>query len=346
MIRVHAAMEDELLILTGANGAWRAETALEGRSPSCLAFDPLLPELVYCGTPGRGIWRSTDAGESWNVVGAETLPGPVSAVAVSPNERAGQRGVVYAGTEPAGLYRSEDGGETWRELEGMRELPSRVEWSFPPRPDSNHVRAISCDPNSEGRVYVAVEAGALVRSPDAGETWHDRAPDGPLDTHTLLTHAAAPDRVYSAAGDGVMHTGLGYSESPDGGETWERFPAGLQEHYLWGMALDPADPDTMVISAAPGPMQAHSPTRARSTIYRREAGGPWREVTDGLPERDGRVAAILASNPWEPGVFYVLTGAGLHRSVDAGLGWEPLEVSWPERYLRQRPRDLAVVQAG
>ncbi len=341
--KVYAAMGDDLLLVSRKNGGWRTETRLDGRSTTCLAVDPARPELVYCGTSGDGLWRSADAGEGWERVGDDTLPGPVAAVAVSPVERAGVYGVLYAGTEPAALYRSEDGGETWRELEGMRSLPSSKEWSFPPKPESNHVRAISCDPNEEGRVYVAVEAGAMVRSPDGGETWEDRVPDGPRDTHTLLTHAAAPGRVYSAAGDGFSQKGRGYSESPDGGDTWRRFSEGLSRHYLWGLAVDPDDPGAVVVSGAASPREAHDPRVADSTIFRREAGGPWREVTDGLPEKEGRTVSILAANEGEPGVFYALTNKGLYRSPDAGLGWERLDIAWPDRYRRRRPRALAAV---
>ena len=346
MVRILAAMQNELLIVTSEkNGRWHTDRQLAGASVWSLATDPLRPERAYCGTFDRGLWRSTDAGETWERVG-EGVSGAVTAVAVSRSERAGGHGVVYAGTEPSALYRSEDGGETWRELAGMRELPSAPEWSFPPRPETSHVRAIAPDPNAGGAVYVAIEAGALVRSFDGGETWHDRVPDGPRDTHTLAAHPQAPRRLYSAAGDGFMRPGMGYSESPDGGETWERIAEGLRQHYLWGLAVDPADPERVVVSAAGSPREAHNPAGARSEIYRKEAGSPWRKATEGLPATEGRVAAILAAHEAEPGVFYALTNGGLYRSPDEGTSWERMEVAWPDRYLRQRPGALAVFEVG
>src|SRR5207248_1004427 len=113
-------------------------------------------------------------------------------------------------------------------------------WSFPPRPYTHHVRAIAGDPHAPGRLYVAIEAGALVRSDDGGATWHDRVMGGPIDSHTLATHPAAPGRVYSAAGDGFGQPGSGYLESPDGGGTWRPNGAGMAVHYCWGLALDTA----------------------------------------------------------------------------------------------------------
>src|SRR4029077_10633813 len=111
--------------------------------------------------------------------------------------------------------------------------------------------------------------GALVRSLDGGQTWEDRKPQGPFDTQTLVLPRLAPNRLYSAAGDGFMNPGNGFVQSNDGGENWFRAANGLAHHYLWSIAADPADPETLVISAAPGPQQAHNPQVAESFIYRR-----------------------------------------------------------------------------
>src|SRR5262249_49337629 len=158
---------------------------------------PIRPDRVYCGTFGRGLWRSEDGGTTWKPIGdsgraMEAYNGTgirsaqITAVAVSPIDRCDGQNIVYAGTEPAALDRSEDGGNAWRELSRLRELPSAPTWSFPPRPYTSHVRWITPDPLVSGRVFVAIEAGALVKSIDGGEHWEDRVPDGPIDTHTLL----------------------------------------------------------------------------------------------------------------------------------------------------------------
>src|SRR5262249_19715065 len=140
---------------------------------------------------------------------------------------------------------------------------------------THHVRHIQPDPHAAGRLYIAIEAGALVRTDDAGRTWRDRVPGGPRDTHTLATHPGAPNRLYSAAGDG-------YLDSRDGGDTWQRPDDGLNHGYLWGVAVDPQDPEALVVTAAAGPRQAHDEP-AESAVYRRRAGEPWSETRGGLP---------------------------------------------------------------
>jgi hypothetical protein len=48
----------------------------------------------------------------------------------------------HAGTEPSRLYRSRD-GEHWAALAALQDIPSRDEWSLPPRPWTSHVRGIA-----------------------------------------------------------------------------------------------------------------------------------------------------------------------------------------------------------
>lgn len=331
-----------LTVISGVPGRWQAAEHFAGRDVQCLAADPLRPEVVYCGTFGQGLWRSDDAGVSWHAVGAGIAHPQLMAVAVSVHERHGDSGVVYAGTEPSALFRSMDGGATWRESASLRALPSAPTWSFPPRPYTSHVRAITLDPELPDRLFVCIEAGALIQSADGGETWTDRVPDGPWDTHTLLVHPHTPGRLYSSAGDGFMLPGRGYSESDDAGRTWRRPDDGLRHHYLWGAAVDPADPETVVVSAASSPNQAHNPANAEAYVYRRSGDSAWEAVTAGLPVGSGMLAAVLASRATEPGAFYAAANTGLYHSADAGRSWQSVLTSWPEQYRTEHINALVV----
>ena len=344
MTKLYIATDEALAVVWQRNGEWVADLRMVGTQPQCVAVDTQRPQQVYCGTFDQGLWRSENAGDTWEHVGSGIEHESVMAVAISTTERVGDYGVVYAGTEPSALFRSEDGGSTWQELAALRQLPSAPTWSFPPRPYTSHVRWITPDPLVAGRVFAAVEAGALLRSLDGGQTWEDRKSSGPYDTHTLVMHRLAPNRLYSAAGDGFMHPGNGFVQSDDGGETWYRPDEGLQHHYLWSVAADPADPTTMVISAAHGPQQAHNPHSAESAIYRRSANGQWRQVRDGFPEPRGLLTSVLATHEAEPGVFYAANNKGVFRSADAGSSWVVVPIRWPQGLRLGRAHALVVVQ--
>jgi photosystem II stability/assembly factor-like uncharacterized protein len=348
-------MGNELLVVRHHNRTWQVEPQLVGLQVTCLAVDPFHPERVYCGTYRRGLWRSEDAGHSWIPVGdVYTQSTPlnksgiaemdISAVAVSSTERLNGYGVVYAGTEMSHMYRSDDGGDSWQELTGIRALPSSSTWSFPPKPSTHHARWIAPDPHVSGRVYVAVEAGALVHTMDGGQTWFDRVPDGPYDTHTLIIHPAVPDRLYSAAGDGFMAAGKGYQESLDGGKSWQYPDEGLQHHYLYGTTVDPADPDTILVSASTSPQTAHNPRMAESFVYRKTKGQSWQVVTNGLPEAAGSIIPAFGTTAAEPGVFYLLSNKGCYRSSNGGLNWERLDLPWNERLVYQHPQALVIAE--
>lgn len=338
-----------------AEQIFRSESRLQ-----CITTDPGRPGRIFCGTSADGLWRSDDWGRTWARVGESVLRPRVTAVAVSPpawvhgtpgmvsgdagsgGEEGGGSvagrgdGVVYAGTEPTRLFRSADGGESWEECRSLLALPSAPTWSFPPRPETSHVRWIAPDPLVPGRLFVAIEAGALVTSTDRGETWADRRPGGPYDTHTLVVHPRQPERLYSAAGDG-------YFESRDGGVTWERREEGLEHRYVWGLAVNPADPEAVVVSAARSAGAAHGRMQAESLIYHRSRGEPWRAARSGLPDPSGTTIGALIADASAPGVVYAANNRGIFRSEDQGESWERLDLDWPQGLEHERVAGVALL---
>jgi photosystem II stability/assembly factor-like uncharacterized protein len=304
---VFVATRDRLLVIDPDSGAIAEAADLAGRRLTCLATDPLVPGRAWCGTSGDGLWRSDDGGRSWRAVG---LAGEeITAVAASPAE-AGQ---VWVGTEPSALWRSADSGESWERARPLVELPSSSEWSFPPRPETHHVRWIACHPLDPGRLWLAIEAGALVTTADGGDTWRDRVPGGPYDTHELAIHPERPEVLRVAAGDG-------YFESRDGGATWQSPDDGLEVGYLRSVAVDPGDAETVVVSAASHPHAAYVTGLSDGRLYRRERQGPWERVRDGWPEPPRTIAPLLAAGG-EPGELWAADERGMHRSCDGGRTW-------------------------
>jgi photosystem II stability/assembly factor-like uncharacterized protein len=321
MATVSLAMDTAILTAAEQGGGeWRTVWITVSERLECVAASP---GRQFAGGSYGSICRSTDGGETWPAVAS--MADRVTAVTVSPHDP----DVVWAGTEPSSLYRSVDGGETWTERPGLADLPSADRWSFPLRPDTHHVRWIAEDPHEPGQLYLAIEAGAFVRSPDGGLTYHDHPAGARRDNHTIAIHPDAPGRVCVAAGDG-------YAESPDGGDTWMYPQNGLEHRYVWGLALSPADPDEVFVSAASGAFAAHDPD-GTAYIYRRD-GDSWERSMDGLAGPEGVGRAVLATGPDR---IYAATNRGLFARGDGR--WESLPVDWPAAREDELPRGLAVV---
>ncbi|EMA51051.1 WD40/YVTN/BNR-like repeat-containing protein [Halococcus salifodinae] len=360
MPTIHAAMRNGLLVAVrddvaehdGATtdgvvsdgavpgDAWRTTRRLAEHDLECVAVHPASPDRVFVSTFDAGLHRSEDGGESFERVGQGTIGEHVMSLAVDPESPE----TVWAGTEPSAVYRSTDGGVSWEHREGLTDLPSSSEWSFPPRPDTHHVRWIEPDPHDSGHLYVGIEAGALIETHDAGETWEDRVETARVDNHSLTTHPDAPERAWSAAGDG-------YAETHDAGETWVHPQEGLDHRYCWSVAVDPADPDTVLLSSASGPRSAHNTDTAESYVYRKRGDSPtatgggvsWERLDDrGLPTGEGVVRAVLAPGA-AAGEFYAVNNRGLFFTTDAGDSWTRLGVEWPAAFESQTPRGLAVL---
>lgn len=327
-------MQSGLGVVAERDGAWHGRIALPGKETRCVAADPLEPRRLYVGTFGDGLWRSTDGGDEWGPAGEGIGPRAIMSVAVG-HARAGAVGVVWAGTEPSRLYRSGDGGDSWIERPALQDVPSRDDWSFPPRPWTHHVSWIEPDPHVAERLFVGIELGGVMRSVDGGDSFEDRKPGSEHDCHTLCTHPRAPERVYEAAGGG-------YAESVDGGDTWRRYRDGLEHTYAWGIAVDPGNPDTVVLSSADGPSRAYRAASAETYVYRRTGGEPWKRVTVGLPEPTGTRIFAFATRPQEPGRIWACNGYSLYRSEDAGAGWEQLPLRWPDGFEPSGCRGLVV----
>jgi photosystem II stability/assembly factor-like uncharacterized protein len=335
MNTLYAAMSDRLLVASGAGGDWTTTERLtdHGRLECALAAG----DRVFVGTFEDGLQRSEDGGDSWERVGAAGIDhDAVMSLAVHPEDP----DHLLAGTEPSALYRSTDGGDSWARVGDITEVPSSEEWFFPPRPDTHHVRWVEFAPDDPERIYVGIEAGALLYTTDGGDTWTERPPGARRDNHTLAVHPAAPERVYSAAGDG-------YAESTDRGESWAHPQSGLDHRYVWGVAVDPGDPDRVLVSAATGAGSAHR-TPGDAHLYRlagdREAGDDpaWERIDDaGVPTGEGALRCVLTAAG--PGEFYACNDHGVYRSGDGGASFSAL-VEFGEAFAGQTCRGLAVVE--
>lgn len=319
MTTIYAATGADIVRFELDDGNARGpERVLADVEAVCVAVDPHAPERVYVGTFDRGIFRSTDAGQSWQQPERPPAEPRVLSLAVS-----AAADHVYAGTEPSNLYRSEDHGRTWQQLPALREIPSAPTWSFPPRPWTHHVRTIAPHPADATFVTVGIELGGVMRSADAGASWRDHNPEAHSDAHALLTHPERPDRLYEIAGQGI-------AVSEDRGGTWTRHEEALDRRYAWAGAVDPAQPDRWYAAVSRSPFAAHGGGDGDAVLVRADSGDWTRidtwEKTE--PPLRRMPYALLAPEPDE--ILAGLRGGLMVLSDDAGTSWRRLTLELPD----------------
>lgn len=297
-----------------------------------LAVDPDVPGVVYAAASFGGIYRSADAGRTWQWRGAVTTALDVwTDVIVAPDDP--QR--LYATTDPgfvAGdgrVYTSGDGGAHWQEIlrrpsgfNGVAASPNgtllaatedaevyRSEdggqtWSLVLDPETGSLQdlQLAFDPLAPETAYVGAPGG-LYKSTDGGATWSriGTGPDGqPVELVSALTFPGTqPGFLYALMGGRL-------ARSEDGGLTWAGGAPVLGGNQ--DLAVDPADPRTVYVAGL--------------AVYVSHDGGDT-AATLAVPDTAPYIGHLaIAVSPAAPDTLYlVVTGLGVLVSSDAGEHW-------------------------
>ena len=313
-VNLVAATPHAIVRIAGTPDSPRVTTALDGVDVRSLVVDQSNPRRLYAGTQGDGILASQDGGNSWQPAGLGGIT--VKALATS----AAAPGVIWAGTKPPRLFRSPDAGSSWEELPafaGMR----RFWWLQPAeRPHTPYVSTLAVSPTNRDVIVAGIEGFKLLRTDDGGATWTRLGRGVAFDAHEVAFHPRDAERVFLAAG-------FGPSTSADSGVTWTKTPGGLDRRYCSCLALDPGDPESPFVAAAP--MRHAHTANARACIFRLVDGG-WEKLGGGLPAELEQLPYAMATSVSEPGSVYVGLGNGtIWHSGDLGRTWALLEAALP-----------------
>ena len=182
------------------------------------------------------------------------------------------------------------------------------------------MQAIALSPTDSKTIVIGIEAGAVVRSSDGGQTWSGHRQGALRDCHSLTFHVTHGDWVYEGGG-----TGAGVSVSRNAGATWSQPKEGLDRHYGWAVAADPTHPEVWYASVAPSPLKAHSEDNAQATLARSIGGAGWQPLTGGLPQPLNHMPYALLTDPTAPGHVYAgFSNGEVWHSTDHGDSWHKL----------------------
>lgn len=257
-----------------------------------LAVDPADPDRVFLGigasnSPELGrVYRSVDAGASWQPAGNGLPTVEVNALVIDPQHVQ----TVYAATS-SGLYRTIDGGSNWQAIGHS----GQTVWS------------VDVDPGNSAHI-LALVGDHVYASTDSGATWHDASaglplPSGVTPSARIAFDPSTPQTAYL--------TGLivdGCYRSSDGGETWSALNDGLNTTLptLTALAISASAPTRVHVATMEG-------------LYRLD-DDQWTLLSTGLADDLGTFPDALAQSPGS-GAYLLGAAYGLVRSVDGGQTW-------------------------
>ena len=249
-----------------------------------VAVDPKDAKVLYAGTFGGGVWKSTDGGAAWSRLAGFPAQETVNAVAVHPTD---SRTVLAAGF--TALWRSTDGGSTWRKVldQGVQQ-PATTGFAF--------------DPTAPATVYASADNDGfptgVFKSTDSGATWKP-ANQGINPNSRVRGVAVSRDGkvVFAASEDGVYL-------SPDGGASW-------------AVAL----PKKSVHSVATGAGGLVLAGTNGDGVFRSTVGGKSWEQTTTDAEWTGNIVYALLVSTATPGLCYASIPNRVLGSTDGGATW-------------------------
>jgi hypothetical protein len=303
-------------------GIWEVSQVFSGVKVNCIVQDPHSPKRIYIGTQTQGILSSTDLGGTWEKVGLGEVP--VKALAFDPQATQ----AIYAGGKPVTLYVTHNGGKSWQELPALRMM--RKWWWFSPADPPGmlpYVNSLAVSPTDPDVLLAGIEAGAVMRSEDLGESWSGHLPGSDRDCHSLKFHLTDGQWVYEGGG----MSGVAFSRN--GGKNWSKPKEGLGTKYGWMVAADPENPEIWYLSASvQGNLlkgeftpPAHQEGRARAHIYRKIGDTPWQMLSGGLPDPMDYLAYGLVTVSGAPGHLFAGLGNGdVWHTADYGESWTRL----------------------
>lgn len=199
-----------------------------------VAFHPFDPNVVFCGTPAGGLWKTTNLGGSWTPL-TDHLPSiGVSGIAIHPSNP----GLIYiltgdgdgADTYCIGVLKSADGGLTWQQT-GLNFGPSQLIRGY----------KLIMYPNNPDAMLAATSTG-LLRTLNGGASWTNARSGHFVD---IEFHPANPSVIYASTKDQIFR-------SLNGGEDWNAVSSGLPsgENRI-ALGVSPANPDYLYALTGP-----------------------------------------------------------------------------------------------
>ncbi|MGB6875957.1 MAG: hypothetical protein WBD87_07960 [Candidatus Acidiferrales bacterium] len=313
---VHAQTLDKTL-WSGMN--WRSIGPFRGGRVEAVVGIPGNPKVYYFGAVAGGVWKSTDAGLSWNPIFDKQDIASIGAIAIDPHDS----NVIYVGTgEPClrgnisfgdGIYKSVDAGATWTHI-GLD--------------DTRHISKVLIDPDDSNTIFVAAighaygpnEQRGVFRSTDGGKTWQKVLyKDDKTGAVDLVFDPANPHILYASLYQEIR-TPWGFTSGGPGSGIYKSIDGGTKWTQLTGNGLPDGIYGRIGLAVGADSSRVYALIEAKKGgLYRSDDGGENWQFINGdqrFLQRAWYYMHIFA-DPKATDTLYILN-TGTYRSTDGG----------------------------
>ena len=248
-----------------AGVSWQAisDSDIPIGSIGSIAVAPSDHNVIYVGTGegpirgvttshGKGVYKSTDAGETWQLVGLDNR-GQIPKIRIHPTNPdiawAAVQGNIWAPNEERGVFKTSDGGKTWQQVLQVNADTGAADLVI----DPSNPRILYASMWHHGRtpwfIKSGGEGGGIYKSTDGGETWeqlNDGLPDM-VGKVGIDISASNPKRLYAI----VEAEQGGVYRSDDAGKSWQLMNGDnilkARAWYYNHIKVDPNDENTLYV---------------------------------------------------------------------------------------------------
>ena len=302
---------------------WQSVPGPTGGYVLSISINPQNQQLLYAGTKGGDLYKSTDGGITWaRILSLGSDVGSVTIDSLHPN-------TVFIGTATGGLFKTTDNGNSWNNVS----------------PTSKQITALIVDSQNDLNVYVSVKGDGIYKSTDGGNTW------------SLVTVGLSDNQITSLAIDPtnpmVLYAGGNnyIFRTQSGGLTWSALTA--TSNVVTSIAVDKNNHSTIVagtmggvckstdggntwlwMNNSLGNTKVHSllaSSSSSSILYAATEGGLYKSLTGGsswtlnyAPPYQTTINTITA-NPSNSSELYLgCNGDGIFHTTTSGASWQTI----------------------